>query len=115
MLYTCVHWLINSPKGHAMPPEGAQALADIQTAISKHCPDVQLAPVDRFEFYEQARRSFAVVRSRARYHASSPASSSLFKLISLQIHTLERRPYANVLLTKGVVGADGRDMKPLRM
>jgi L-fucose mutarotase/ribose pyranase (RbsD/FucU family) len=31
---------------------------------------------------------------------------------SLQIHTLERRPYANVLLTKGVVGPDGRDLKP---
>ena len=33
--------------------------------------------------------------------------------ISLQIHTLERRPYANVLLTKGVVGPDGRDLKPM--
>ena len=30
----------------------------------------------------------------------------------MQIHTLERRPYANVLLTKGVVGPDGRDLKP---
>ena len=46
-----------------MPPEGCQALADMQGVISKHCPEVQLAPVDRFEFYEEARRSFAVVRA----------------------------------------------------
>ncbi len=62
MLFMRLHRLIKPPKGHAMPPEGAQALADMQSVISKHCPDMQLAPVDRFEFYEQARRSFAVVR-----------------------------------------------------
>ncbi len=49
--------------GHSMPPEGCQALADMQGVISKHCAEVQLAPVDRFEFYEEARRSFAVVRA----------------------------------------------------
>eukprot|EP00961_Rhodomonas_salina_P146988 1978630-Rhodomonas_salina.2 len=26
--------------------------------------------------------------------------------------TLERRPYGNVILTKGVVGPDGKDLKP---
>ena len=55
--------------GHSMPPEGAQALADMQIAISNHCPGVQLSPVDRFEFYEQARRSFAVVRARSCHEA----------------------------------------------
>jgi L-fucose mutarotase len=52
-------------EGHSMPPEGSQALSDMQSAISKHCPEVQLAPVNRFEFYEQAKRSFAVVCSCA--------------------------------------------------
>jgi L-fucose mutarotase len=48
--------------GHELPAEGAQALADMQAALSKHCAGVQLAPVERFAFYEEARRSFAVVR-----------------------------------------------------
>jgi L-fucose mutarotase len=50
-------------QGHSMPLEGAQALSDMQSAISKHSPEVQLVPVNRFEFYEHAKRSFAVVRS----------------------------------------------------
>lgn len=49
-------------QGHVMPPEGSQALLEMQRVISKHCPEAKLTPVGRFEFYEQARRSFAVVR-----------------------------------------------------
>ena len=60
-----------------MPPEGRQALADMQGVISKHCAEVQLAPVDRFEFYEEAGRSFAVVR------ACSCCDHALCSLITL--------------------------------
>ena len=28
------------------------------------------------------------------------------------VQTLERRPYGNAILTKGVVGPDGNDLKP---
>lgn len=49
-------------QGHAMPPEGAHVHLEMQRAISEHCPEVQAVAVDRFEFYEHARRSFAVVR-----------------------------------------------------
>jgi hypothetical protein len=47
--------------------------------------------VERFAFCEKARKSFAVVQ------------------------TLERRPYANVILQKGAIGPDGREFKPERM
>jgi L-fucose mutarotase len=48
--------------GHDLPHEGAHALADMQNALSRHCAGVELAPVERFAFYEEARKSFAVVR-----------------------------------------------------
>jgi L-fucose mutarotase/ribose pyranase (RbsD/FucU family) len=103
-----------------MPSEGTQALLEMQSVISKHCPEIQLQPVDRFEFYEQARRSFAVVALHVFlfcmclfFIVCACLLAPFILTLSLpQIHTLERRPYANVLLTKGVVGADGRDLKP---
>ena len=45
-------------------------------------------PLERFAFYEESRQCFAVVQ------------------------TLERRPYGNAILVKGVVGPDGKDLKP---
>ena len=41
-----------------------------------------------FKFYEEARGCYAIVQ------------------------VLERRPYGNVVLTKGVVGPDGKDLMP---
>ena len=43
---------------------------------------------ERFAFYDEARSAYAIVQC------------------------LERRPYGNVVLTKGVVGPDGKDLKP---
>mmetsp|Transcript_57188 Transcript_57188/g.134598 ORF Transcript_57188/g.134598 Transcript_57188/m.134598 type:complete len:160 (-) Transcript_57188:40-519(-) len=74
--------------GVSMPPLGTAVIADAQAAVSQHCPGMQIKGVERFEFYERARKCFAVVQ------------------------TLERRPYGNVILTKGVVGPDGKDLKP---
>ena len=49
---------------------------------------MNITPCDRFSFYEEARSCYAIVQC------------------------LERRPYGNVVLTKGVVGPDGKDLKP---
>ena len=87
-------FFVESPVGYmapqagvAMPPAGIEVLTALQLAIAKHA-DVRVDPIERFGFYEEARTSFAVVQ------------------------TLERRPYGNVILTKGVVGPDGKDLKP---
>ena len=87
-------FFVESPVGYmapqagvVMPPAGMEVLAALLLAIQKHA-DVNVKPIERFGFYEEARTCFAVVQ------------------------TLERRPYANVILTKGVVGPDGKDLKP---
>jgi L-fucose mutarotase len=87
-------FFVESPAGYmapqagvAMPPAGIEVLEALQMAIAKHA-DVNVKPIERFGFYEEARTCFAVVQ------------------------TLERRPYGNVILTKGVVGPDGKDLKP---
>ena len=53
--------------GQVMPLEGTQAAFDMQKVITQHCPEVKLEPISRFDFYEHARRSFAVVRGCADY------------------------------------------------
>ncbi|CAE8623004.1 unnamed protein product [Polarella glacialis] len=50
--------------------------------------DIEMQPLERFAFYERAKKAFAVVQ------------------------TMERRPYCCFILKKGVVGPDGRDLKP---
>lgn len=47
-----------------------------------------LTPIDRFDFYQRAQAAFVIVR------------------------TLERRPYGNVILKKGVLTPDGDIMSP---
>ena len=74
--------------GVQMPPQGVEVLNALQEAIREHCPDAKIEPLERFAFYEEAKTCFAVVQ------------------------TLERRPYGNVILTKGCVGPDGMDLKP---
>jgi L-fucose mutarotase len=74
--------------GLELPPAGAQVLAESKSAIRQHASDVTICAIERFAFYEEARTCFAVVQ------------------------TLERRPYGNVVLQKGVVGPDGNDLKP---
>mmetsp|Transcript_15667 Transcript_15667/g.18875 ORF Transcript_15667/g.18875 Transcript_15667/m.18875 type:complete len:160 (-) Transcript_15667:181-660(-) len=76
-------------KGMTLPPAGIEVLEALKSCIAEHSsPDINTSPIDRYEFYEESRKCFAVVQ------------------------TLERRPYANVILTKGVVGPDGKDLKP---
>jgi L-fucose mutarotase len=74
-------------KGAELPPAGVEVTEALKAAIRQHA-DVNISPLERFAFYEEARTCFAVVQ------------------------TLERRPYGNAILQKGVVGPDGKDLKP---
>ena len=75
--------------GVALPALGKEVIDASKAAIRKHAgKDVKVEPCERFAFYEEARSCFAVVQC------------------------LERRPYGNVVLIKGVVGPDGKDLKP---
>ena len=65
--------------GISLPPAGAEVHAEAKAAVAKHSPS-QFAPLERYEFYDTARKAFAVVQ------------------------TSERRPYGCFLLQKGVVG-----------
>mmetsp|Transcript_87696 Transcript_87696/g.175435 ORF Transcript_87696/g.175435 Transcript_87696/m.175435 type:complete len:142 (-) Transcript_87696:80-505(-) len=77
------------PQEHVeVPPAGLEVVSALQVAIRGHCPDAIIEPLERFAFYEEAKTCFAVVQ------------------------TMERRPYGNVVLTKGCVGPGGLDLKP---
>jgi len=69
----------------AVPPVVTEFRAVIGQALGR---DLKPHPVERQAFYEEARRAFAIVRCG------------------------ERRFYGNIILTKGVVDAGGRPLKP---
>ena len=73
--------------GVDMPPAGEEVVNAAAQAVLNHS-GVAVAPLSRFSFYDESRTAFAVVQ------------------------TLERRPYGNAILTKGVIGPDGKDLKP---
>lgn len=75
-------------EGVELPPAGKEVLDAMTTSIKEHSPDTELTPLERFKFYDESRKCYAVVQ------------------------TLERRPYGNAILQKGVVGPDGKDLKP---
>mmetsp|Transcript_7969 Transcript_7969/g.15009 ORF Transcript_7969/g.15009 Transcript_7969/m.15009 type:complete len:159 (-) Transcript_7969:176-652(-) len=75
-------------EGLLLPLAGVEVSNEIDNAIWKHCPGIEIHPLERFAFYQEAEKCFAVVQ------------------------TLERRPYGNVILQKGCVGLDGLDLKP---
>ena len=75
--------------GVVMPPAGIEVVSGLKEAIVEHCgSDTNIDPIERFSFYEEAKKCFAVIQ------------------------TMERRPYGNVILIKGCVGPDGNDLKP---
>jgi L-fucose mutarotase len=70
------------------PKDIPAAIADFQTIIDRTSAfPVKVGRIERFAFYERARTCFAVVA------------------------TSDRRLYANIILTKGVIGADGKVVK----
>jgi len=82
-----VGYMAPSP-GIELPVAGREVLEESKAAIQTYAQGVKMGPIERFLFYEEARTCFAVVQ------------------------TLERRPYGNIILQKGVVGPDGKDLKP---
>ncbi len=67
------------------PKEIPPAVADFQSIVDRlSALPVKIARIERFAFYERAKNCFAIVASN------------------------DRRLYANVILTKGVIGADGK-------
>ena len=66
------------------PDEIPPAVADFQTIVDRLAgiPD-KIAMLERFDIYDRAKQCFAIVA------------------------TSERRLYGNIVLTKGVIGADG--------
>jgi L-fucose mutarotase len=66
------------------PDEIPAAVADFQTIVDRLAgfPE-KIAMLERFAFYDRAKQCFAIVA------------------------TSERRLYGNIILTKGVIGADG--------
>jgi L-fucose mutarotase len=81
---------IMSPSpGLTKPPAGIEVEAACKEVIAKHSGiNANIGSLERYAFYEEAKNCFAVV------------------------HTLERRPYGNVILVKGVIGPDGNDLRP---
>ena len=75
-------------QGLTMPAEGRQVVDECILAIKRHSGDVHIAPRHRSDFYGEARKVFFVLQ------------------------TVERRPYANFVVKKGVIGPDGKDLKP---
>jgi L-fucose mutarotase len=66
------------------PEEIPPAIADFQTIVDRLAGfPVRIARIERFGFYERAKTCFAIVA------------------------TTDRRLYANIILKKGVIGADG--------
>lgn len=78
-----------APTEGPLPPLGEEVIGMATDVITKASPGISVSPVERFAFYDEARKGFAVVQCVA-----------------------ERRPYGNFILTKGVVGPDGNDLKP---
>lgn len=67
------------------PKEIPPSIADFQTIVDRLSAfPVKIARIERFAFYERARTCFA------------------------HVATGDRRLYANIILTKGVIGADGK-------
>merc|ERR1712083_1142104 len=52
-------------EGIELPPTGQKVHATVQAAINKHS-DIQMKPLERFEFYERANKAFAVVQTMER-------------------------------------------------
>jgi L-fucose mutarotase len=71
---------------HSSPSSGDGGDGDNSTGDDDKKVNIQ--PMDRFKFYDEAKTCFAIVQ------------------------TMERRPYGNIIIQKGVIGPDGQDLKP---
>eukprot|EP00934_Nitzschia_sp_Nitz4_P000757 Nitzschia sp. Nitz4//scaffold8_size234185//219683//220159//NITZ4_001304-RA/size234185-processed-gene-0.410-mRNA-1//-1//CDS//3329559947//757//frame0 len=74
--------------GVVFPQEAKELYSEMEAVIKKSYPDTMIGTVERMSFYEEAKKCFAVV------------------------HTMERRPYGNIIVKKGAIGPDGIDLRP---
>ena len=72
------------------PKEPNEAHREFAAMVAEVAATWPMGSIERFRFYEEARGCVAVFA------------------------TLERRPYANIILTKGVIGEDGAVVRPER-
>jgi len=76
---------VNGMQVVGKPREIPPAIADFQKIVDRRAGfPVKIGRIERFAFYERAKTCFAVVA------------------------TTDRRFYANIILTKGVIGAEGK-------
>ena len=85
----CPALYMSPDPGVELPPAGAEVHEAMFSAVHAHAPGVSIEPLPRMEFYDRADEAFAIVQC-----------------------VDERRPYGNIVLKKGVVGPDGKDLKP---
>jgi L-fucose mutarotase len=79
---------VNGMQVVGKPREIPPAIAHFQTIVDRRATfPIKIGRIERFAFYERAKTCFAVVA------------------------TTDRRFYANIILTKGVIGADGKVVK----
>lgn len=76
-------------EGTAYPDLAKQLHGEIEKLTTTNCPGLAAKPLERFSFYAEAKQCFGIVQCVG-----------------------ERRPYGNVIITKGVIGPDGQDLKP---
>lgn len=73
--------------GMVLPADGILVQDACIASIKEHT-NPEMEAVERFKFYNRAKKVYAIVQ------------------------TLERRPYANFILKKGCIGPDGKDLLP---
>jgi len=76
-------------KGIQIHPLGTEVHEECAKTIHQHATGITIGAIERTDFYPAAEGCFAVVQCIG-----------------------ERRPYANFVLKKGVVGPDGKDLRP---
>eukprot|EP00927_Polykrikos_kofoidii_P056507 TRINITY_DN50614_c0_g1_i1.p1 TRINITY_DN50614_c0_g1~~TRINITY_DN50614_c0_g1_i1.p1 ORF type:complete len:162 (-),score=19.81 TRINITY_DN50614_c0_g1_i1:42-527(-) len=83
-------WCMAPQDGVLLPPLGIEVHEGFRSVLAESGnAGICVEPIERFAFYSRARDCFAVVQAQS-----------------------ERRPYGNFILKKGVVGPDGKDLKP---
>merc|ERR1712083_217468 len=62
---SCPAWHMSPQEGAELPPLGAEVHAAFRAALAKTgSSDVTIEPIERFTFYERARKCFAVVQAQ---------------------------------------------------
>ena len=97
--------------GVALPAAGKEVTDAMGKAVASHCAGVQLQPLERYAFYEEARTCYAVVQCLERRPYGNVRRGPMCHCVHAPAWTAPSPPW-QVILQKGVVGPDGNDLKP---